>query len=270
MAVLKALQPAANGLFRNPILFVITGLYGIVQLPQLLLQSQDPIVAALVSLVFSGILLFVAPFFQGGLLAMGDEAITGTTSLNTLIEAGKTNYVALLLAYLILIAINLVFGMMLFFGILIGGVGLYAGDVQPSLAVIALLVGIGLLFVLAYVLVIFFVQFYAHAIVLSDTGLIDGFKRSIGLVRRRWLSVAGYSILLVIGGAFFGGVGAVATTFFTGEQLLGRTVPDLSLPLLIVALLVFLLSVALIGALYATYSVAFYREIDIDSSMNPK
>jgi len=267
MAVLKALQPAVSGLLRNPILFVITGLYGVIQLPQLLLQGQDPLVAALVSFLFSGILLFVFPFFQGGLLAMGDEAITGTTSLDTLLQAGKSNYVALLLAYLILIAINLVFGMMVFFGILIGGVGFYAGDVTPSLAVIALLVGIGLLFVLAYVLVMFFVQFYAHAIVLSGTGLIDGFKRSIGLVRRRWLSVAGYSVLLVIGGAFFGAVGAVATTLFTGEPLFGRTVPDLSLPLLIVALLVFLLSIALIGGLYATYSVAFYREIDPDSKM---
>lgn len=268
MAVLKALQPAVSGLLRNPILFVITGLYGIIQLPQLLLQGQDPIVAALVSLVFSGILLFVFPFFQGGLLAMGDEAITGTTSLDTLLQAGKSNYIALLLAYLILLAINLVFGMMLFFGILIGGVGLYAGDVQPSLAVITLLVGIGLLFVLAYVLVLFVVQFYAHAIVLNDAELIDGFKQSVGLVRRRWLSVAGYSVLLAVGGAFFGAIGAVATTLFTGEPLFGRAMPDLSIPLAIGALLVFLLSTAFIGALYATYSVAFYREISAELNVN--
>lgn len=270
MAALKALQPAVSGLLRNPILFVITGLYGVVQLPQLLLQGQDPLLVGVVSLLFSGILLFVFPFFQGGLLAMGDEAITGTTSLNTLLQAGKSNYIALLLAYLILLAINLVFGIMLFFGILIGGVGLYAGGFEPSLAIIALLAGLGLLFVLAYVLVMFFVQFYAHAIVLSDTELIDGFKRSIGLVRRRWLSVTGYSVLLVVGGAFFGGVGAGMMALVTGEPIFGREVPDLSIPLLIVALIVFLLSIAFIGALYATYSVAFYREINTDSNMNPK
>jgi hypothetical protein len=264
MAVLKALPPAVSGLLRNPILIAVTALYGVVQLPQLLLQGSDPLVAAAVSLAFTGIMVFVVPFFQGGLLAMGDEAIAGETSLRTLVRAGKANYVSLLLAYLVLLAINFVFGLMVFFGALIGGVGVFLGDGDPSLSALAVLVGIGVLFALAYLIVAFFVQFYAHAIVLSGAGLADGFRRSVGLVRRRWVSVGGYTVLLVIGSAFFGLIGAGASALFAEESLLGWALPAASTPLLVVAAVVLVLSTGIMGALYGTYSVAFYREIEGD------
>lgn len=265
MAVLKALPPAVSGLLRNPILIVVTALYGVVQLPQLLLQGSDPLVAATVSLAFTGLFVFVLPFFQGGLLAMGDEAIAGKTSLQTLVRAGKSNYVSLLLAYLVLLAINFVFGIMVFVGALIGGVGVFLGDGEPSLSALAVLVGIGVLFVLAYFLVAFFVQFYAHAIVLSGAGLADGFRRSVSLVRRNWVSVLGYTVLLVMGSGIFGLIGAGATAVFAEESLFGWAVPTASTPLLAGAAVVLVLSTAIMGALYGTYSVAFYREIETET-----
>jgi hypothetical protein len=270
MAVLKALPPAVSGLLRNPILIVVTALYGVVQLPQLLLQGSDPLVAAAVSLAFTGLFVFVIPFFQGGLLAMGDEAIAGETGLGTLIRAGKANYVSLLLAYLVLFALNFVFGIVVFVGALIGGVGVFLGGGDPSLSALAVVVGIGALVALAYLLLVFFVQFYAHAIVLSGTGLADGFRRSARLVRRNWVSVVGYTVLLVIGGAFFGLLGAGATALFTEESLFGWALPAASTPLLVGAAIVLVLSTGIMGALYGTYSVSFYREIEGEAESAPR
>jgi hypothetical protein len=39
--------------------------------------------------------------------------------------------------------------------------------------------------------------------------------------------------------------------------------PDVSLPVLAVAAIVYVVALAILGAFYATYSVAFYRSIDM-------
>jgi len=198
MAALNSLRPAIRALIENPILIVIVGLYGLVQLPQLALQPTQPIVAVIISLGITGVMLVVMPFFQGGLLGMADEALNGQTSLRTLVSEGKTNYVRLLLAYLALFAVNLVFGFVVFIAMILGGIGLFAGDSQPSLAALGAIAVVGILVVLAYLLVIFFIQFYAHAIVLTDTTLVDGFKRSVSLVRKNIASTFGYTLLLLV------------------------------------------------------------------------
>ena len=109
----------------------------------------------------------------------------------------------------------------------------------------------------------FFVQFYAHAIVLSDADLIAGFKRSIKLVRRNLLSVFGYTLILLTGSVLFGGLGGVASVLLspqpTGSPL---PLPDPSLPLVVGAAIVYIVTIAIVGAFYATYSVAFYRSVE--------
>jgi hypothetical protein len=261
MGALNSLRPAVRALVRNPILIVIVGLFGLVQLPQLALQPTQPIVAAIVSLGITGVMIVVMPFFQGGLLGMADEALGGQTSLGTLVSEGKTNYLRLLLAYLAIFAVNLGFGVLAFLAVILGGVGLYAGDSQPGLAALAAVAVVGVLFVLAYLLVTFFIQFYAHAIVLSDTALVDGFKRSVKLIRQNIVGTVGYTLLLLLGSLFFGGISSIASLLLS-PQATELPLPDVSMPVLAGAAVIYVVALAVLGAFYATYSVAFYRSIE--------
>lgn len=261
MAALKSLRPAIRALVRNPILAVLIGLFGVVQLPQFALQSSRPLVASIVSLGITGVMVLVVPFFQGGILGMADEALNGRTTLGQFVSSGKEHYVSLLVAYLAIFAVNLVLGFAAMMGIIFGGVGLFAGGGEPDLAVLAVLVAIGLVFVLAYLLFTFVIQFYAHAIVLSGTDLVAGFKRSVSLVRHNLVSVLGYTAILLVGSVVLGGVSGVISLLFT-PQSTGLPLPDLSAAVLVAAAIVYVVSIAILGGFYATYSVAFYRSIE--------
>lgn len=261
MAALKALPPAVRAVIRNPILVVLVGLFGLVQLPQLALQPTQPILAAMVSLAMTGLVILVMPFVQGGLLGMADEALAGTTTLGTLVSVGKANYVTLFLAYLALFAVNVVLGFVAMFGVLVGGLGLFAGDGQPGFAALAIVAVFGVVFALAYLVVAFFVQFYAHAIVLSDSGLVAGFTRSMGLVRSHLLSALGYSIIVLTGSLVFGGIAGIGSTLLS-PQATGLPVPQLSTTVFLGAAIGYVVAIAIFGAFYATYSVAFYRAIE--------
>lgn len=277
MAALQALRPAASGVVRNPILVLITAVFGLSQLPNLLVQPTQPILAALISLGTTGVLILVLPFFQGGLIGMASEAIAGRTSLGTLVAEGKANYVSLLLAYFVLLAINLVFGFVVFFGTVVGVVGIsMGGSGEPfgdaglaggDLTLLAVVAIIALGLVLAYFLVTFFIQFYAHAIVLDNTELVAGFRRSVGLVRSNLLSVFGYTVLLGVGSMLLG-ILAAGASLLVGPQAQGAGSPLSEVaavdptPALVAALAVgYVLLTGVFGAFYATYSVAFYESI---------
>jgi hypothetical protein len=280
MAALQALRPAASGIVRNPILVLLTAVFGLSQLPSLLVPTGQPILASLVSLGTTGALILVLPFLQGGVLAMAGEAITGETNLGTLIAEGKANYVSLLLAYFVLLAINAVFGFFVFVGAFVAviggsvasagsspaGTGVVTGD-STVLAVIAI---IALGAVLVYLLVTLFVQFYAHAIVLDDRDVVAGFRRSVGLVRSHLLSVVGYSLVLGVGSLLIGTLAAGASLVFgprtQGSTALPSPVADLvsvepTVAIIAVLAVAFLVLTGVFGAFYATYSVAFYESI---------
>jgi len=279
MAALHALRPAVGGIVRNPVLLLVTALYGLAQVPNLLVPPTQPILAAILSLATFGVFVLVLPFVQGGLLGMASEAVTGRTGLGTLVAEGKANYVSLLLGYFVLLAINFAFGFVAFVGGLIAVVGGTASmradapgvGVDPTLLVLLAIVGGGLL--LAYLLVTFAVQFYAHAIVLDDAELVDGFRRSAGLVRSNLLSVAGYTLILLVGSLLLG-VLAAAASVILGPQSAGMAVApfaDLAAveptpPVLVVAGIGYLLLTSAFAAFYATYSVAFYRAISPETA----
>ncbi|QCC48485.1 DUF7847 domain-containing protein [Halobellus limi] len=261
MAALKSLRPAASALVRNPILAALVGIFGLIQLPQLALQAFQPLLAALVSLVLTGVMILVMPFFQGGLIGMADEALDGTARVETLLAVGKRHYVSLLVAYLVVLAVNFTLGIAAFFAAIFGGAGLFALDAASNVVGLGALAAVGLLFVLAYLLIAFFVQFYAHAIVLSDAGVVAAFKRSVGLVRRNLLSVGGYTAILLVGSVLFGGIGGVVSLLLSPRPT-ALPVPELSTALLVGAAIVYVVAIAVFGAFYAAYSVAFYRAID--------
>ncbi|WP_144920633.1 DUF7847 domain-containing protein [Halorubrum salsamenti] len=286
MAALQSLRPAASGVVRNPILVLITALYGLFQLPNLLVESTSPVLASVISLVTFGVMILVLPFFQGGLLGMADEAVAGKTRLGTLLAVGKANYVPLLLGYFVLLAVNMVFGFIVFMGVIIvviggsvagmdGGTGGGMGGAgtgvdapalgfDPTLLAVVGIVAVGL--VLVYLLVTFFIQFYAHAVVLDDTELVDGFRRSAGLVRSNLLSVFGYTVLLTTGGVLVGVLAAAGSLVFGPQQPAGSPFAEIvsiePTPAVVAAIaLGYVLLTGVAGAFYATYSVAFYRRI---------
>ncbi|TKX82312.1 hypothetical protein [Halorubrum sp. SD626R] len=274
MAALRALRPAVGGIARNPVLLLVTALYGLAQVPNLLVPATRPILAAIVSLATFGVLVLALPFVQGGLLGMASEAIAGRTGLGTLVAEGRDNYLSLLLAYFVLLAINLVFGIVAFVGgliVFVTGVATVPTDapavgVNPTLLAVLAIVGGGLL--LAYFLVTFAVQFYAHAVVLDDAALVDGFRRSVGLVRSNVLSVVGYSVILLVGSVALGTL-AAAASLVLGSQTAGAPAApfaDLAsveptLSVLAVAGVGYLVLTSAFAAFYATYSVAFYEAI---------
>ena len=284
MAALQALRPAAGGIARNPIVLVITALFGAAQLPNLLIQPTRPLLASVISLATTGLLIIVLPFFQGGVLGMASEAVRGKTSVDTLIAEGKANYLSLLLAYFVLLAINMIFAFVVFFGIIIAVIGTSlgtdsgefgdpmaaTGSVPGGLTLLAVVGIVAVGFLLVYLLITFFIQFYAHAVVLDDRELVDGFRRSVGVVRSNLFSVLGYTLLLVVGAGLVGTL-AAAASFVAAPQPAGSPIAELipfdfSAGLAVVGSIGYILLTGLLGAFYATYSVAFYESIRPDSA----
>ncbi|MFC7028392.1 hypothetical protein ACFQH8_15040 [Halomicroarcula sp. GCM10025710] len=220
MAVLNALRRTPSALRRNPVVLVPILVISLFQVPQLALQAVNPLLSSVVSLGVSLVFLVVMPFFQGGMIGMADEALTGRTALQTFVEDGKSHYVSILVAYLALVAVNFALGMVAFFIALFGGIFVIGSGGLES-ANIAVLVVVGIIVaavVLLYLLALFFVQFYGQAIVLEDMGAVDGLKHSVSVVRQHVVSVLGYSILVGILGGVFGGVFGILSLLLSPES----------------------------------------------------
>ncbi|MDS0284523.1 hypothetical protein [Haloarcula onubensis] len=208
MAVLNALRRTPNALRRNPVVLAPILVLSVLQVPQLALQAVNPLLSSVVSLGLSLVLFVVTPFFQGGLIGMADEALAGRTTLQTFVDDGKANYVSILVAYLVLMAIYVALGLVVFFVTLVGGIFVIGsgGLGSANTAVLAVLGTVLAAVVLLYLLALFFLQFYGQAIVLEDMGAVDGLRHSMSVVRQHIVSVLGYSILVGILGGVFGGV----------------------------------------------------------------
>lgn len=262
MGALSSLPRAGSSLIRNPILLVIPGLLGVIQLPQLLAQTMLPILSIFLSFAMIAVYVVVTPFFQGGLLGMANEALDGSTSFGTFLEDGKSNYLSLFLAYIVLVGINMVLLFFAFIGFAVlasfvlgfSSEGGTTGSWMPLLVVL----GIG---VLAYAIFTILIQFYAHVIVVDDADLVEAFKTSVALVRRNVVSVLGYSVIGAVGGGVFGAIGGASTLLFSPETQQQLGLQDLGVAAVAGGAVVYVLVIAVGGAFFATYSVSFYRDI---------
>ncbi|EMA63624.1 hypothetical protein C470_02595 [Halorubrum distributum JCM 13561] len=272
MPALRSIRPAVGSVARNPVLIAVSALFALAQLPDLIVgPTANPELSAAVSALTFGALILVAPLFQGGLLAMADEALDGTTRLATLVAGGKEHYLPLLVAYLALLGVSLAFGFLAFFGALLGIAGSAASEpagflVVPAedvtlLAVLAIIV-VGLC--AAYLLVTFFLQFYAHAIVVDGAELVAGFRRSVRVVRSNLGAAFLYTVLLAAGGAAFGLLVAAASLSLApppGIETVPAWVPTVEVGTLgaVGVGIGVIAGTGVLGALWVTYSVAFYR-----------
>jgi hypothetical protein len=268
MAVMKALRQVPGALGRNPVIFVVLGAFGLLQAPQLLAQTVNPLLASVVSLGLSAVLVFLVPFVQAGLIEMADEALDGQTDLGTFLQAGREYYLSVLVAYLAIVAMSFALGVVGFVGSLFGGVAAMVGG--PGIVVLVV-VGLVLAAVaLVYLVVVFFVQFYGQEIVLDGVGAVDGLKASAGLVRRNLAPAAGYTVVVM---AVSGAMGAAAalvsfllrpdspTTVSATEAPATVEAATLSPAAAVGLAVVYAVGSALVGGFLLTFSVAFYREL---------
>lgn len=262
MAVLNALRRTPSTLGRNPVLFVPVLALAIVQGLQLTLQAVSPLIASFVSLGLSLVYILIVPFFQGGMIGMADEALDGTTSLGTFVDEGKANYVSILVAYLLLVAVNFVIGIVVFFAALFV-VFVLAVDVSGAGTAVLVLVGlVGGLAALVYLAFVFVIQFYGQAIVLDDQGALDALTHSVSVVRGNLLATLGYTVVAGLLGGLAGAALGVTSALVSPEAAELMAVPDVSLGLLLGATLLVVVVTTLFGGFFAVYSVAFYRSIN--------
>jgi hypothetical protein len=262
MAVLKALRQTPSALQRNPILFVPVLVILLFQIPQLVLQAINPLVASVVSMVISLVFIFIMPFFQAGIVGMADEALDGQTSLESFVREGKSNYVSILVVSLVLVAVNFALGFVAFFVAIFGGFAAYSDTGGVAIGVLVIIGLIVALVVLAYLLVIFFVQFYSQAIVLDDLGATDGLKHSVSVVRHHLVSTLGYSVLVGVLGGIAGGVFAIGSLLTSPQSASTLPLPQISLAGAVGVILLVLVFGVLFGGFFGVYSVAFYRTIN--------
>ncbi len=280
MGAVSALRTTGGALAHNPVVFVGTFLVAIVQAlaqaPQLAARTfANPGVSLLVSVLAPIVVFFLTPFLLAGVLGMAEEAVGGGTSLGTFVRVGKSRYVALLLATLLYAVLSFVIAIaliivvaivVLVFGVTTGGGG---GD--PNLAIAAAIALVVLALVVGFLLFVFFLQFYAVAVVVDEAGITESFTRSYRLVRRNILSTLGYNVLSALVSVLvalpFLAVAAGAVVL-TGSvpSMPPATTPSASMgfdpsPLVIAVGAVGLVLVQLLtSAITRTYSVAFYRD----------
>lgn len=215
-------------------------------------------------------MLLVVPFLMGGLLSMAHEGLGGTTGFGTLIRGGKENYLRLFGAMVLfsvfigVVAVVTVIGVALVGAFAVGSTATGAAGAASS-GSIALVVAVGVASFAAVLLPTFFLQFYAPAIVVSDLGVVDAFRRSAGLVRQNFLSALGYTGISMLVG-LVSGLGAFVLIGFggalSGTATAAPTTPlaDASVGVLAVGLVVAVAVSTVIAAFASTYQVAFYDD----------
>lgn len=254
MTIVRSFTNAVDAISRNPIVLAVAMALALLQAPSLLASRLDPATGSIVSLVASGATVLVTPFVFAGGIAISGEALDGDTDVGAFLAAGRRHYLRVLGAYL-LVAVGV--GLLAFGGTIVGGilaVAAAAGGV-PVGGLLAGLLTVGLV-----LLPVFFLQFFAHAIVLDEHGIADGLRRSVGVVRRNLLTVAGYSLVLFGLSIVAGLVGAIGSLVNApGIDAFG--LQPLS-PAVVTGLQVIgVLATGVVTAVFWPFSVAVYRQL---------
>lgn len=275
MATIQSFTESLGVLKRNPLLFAVGALYAVILLPQTALTTLGiPFVPTLLQMVT----FFVTPFVIAGLLAMAYEGTRQPTSLSTFTDVGKDRYLRLLAGNLVTFVVDVVFIVVFLVAVIFTvGFGMAAamnGNGDPSSAIMGSVgvVAVAAVAVVAllYLLIMFFLQFYDVAYVVDDVDVIDGFGRSIAVVRENLVPALGFSLVnLIVGFLLFvpgvalalvplvAGDASAGSTLGTAAQGLGSTETSM-LSLAGVVAYSFLVSVVMVP-FRSAFSVTFYR-----------
>lgn len=270
MGAISALSTTGRTLKRNGVLFVAAFVVTLVNgLPSGATLVVPESVAGLASIPLSLLTFVLSPFFLGGMLSMADEGIDGVTRFETFVAGGKANYFRLL-ATMVLFAL-LVGAIAALVTIAIAVVGIFVvgfnatgagGPMVGSGESLAVLVLLGLVGLVAVLGPVFFLQFYAPAVVISELGVVDALKRSAGVVRRNFVSTLGYSVIAALVGLLAGIVGT-GVGFVSGFSAMGSMAasgPEFGYSVLAVIVFVSVVISTVISAFGSVYQVAFYED----------
>jgi hypothetical protein len=209
MPAVQSLRTAVDALSRNPVLFLGGLAYALVVLPQRALQlAAVPLAPAALQLLT----FFVTPFVVAGVVGMARDALDGATSLGAFTATGRGRYAALLLATLVEFGIQLAFGVA-FVVLALVAVVAGGGSAGPVAVVGAAL---GVLVALAYLIVLFLIQFYPVLVVVDDAGPTDAVTGSVAFVRSNVVGTLGYSVITVV----LGGLAALPVSGFAAYRFL--------------------------------------------------
>ena len=276
MGAISSLSTGFDALRRNPVLFVATFVTALLGSLSYVGQALGPIASTLFGLVSFLVTIVVTPFLTAGILGMAEEALGGHTSLGTLVDEGKANYLSMLGAYLLFIAVifavSIAFGIMFVIVAVAGGFALGMGGAGGAAGAIGGLgLGLGIIalvfaFLLGIFLLVYFLQFYDVAVVVSDEGAVGSLRRSASFVRNNMLSALGFMAVYVLVSV----VGAIPivwlslqTTDFTPATATATTqlmAGPSFVELLPVTLATLVLSTLTSAFLYA-YKVALYVDL---------
>lgn len=259
MGAITAAGRAVDVLKRNPIIFAGAVFLALVSLPSYALQAEQ---IPLLATAWGGVVFFISPFITGGLLGMATEGLRGRTSLGRFFAEGKSNYLHLLLAAILLTiiigitagigAIALIVVGISAFGISTTG-GFDAG--MGALAVVGILV---LLYVLVLVAVGLLLQFVYQAVVVDDVGPVAALKQSYHTVRQNLVGAIGVGLISLLLGGILGGVPVAAATIVLQS---GPTAFDVPLSETAAYAIMYgwgTVSTVVFGAFNNTMLVAFY------------
>jgi len=276
MATIKSLSESFGVLKRNLVVFAVGLLYAVIILPQ---TAASLFGIPIIPRVLQFLTFFITPFILAGLLGMTYEGRVRDTSFGTFTKIGKAKYVSLLAGNLIQLLINVVFAVVGFVALLFTvGLGVSAAQggsdvgssVLSGIGVVAIALFGGL--VLVYLLVMFFLQFFAPAIVADNVGVVDGYKRSMGVVKRNIVQTLGFGVLnlLVSILLLLPAIGVVLLTFvgtsglesagISGADSAAQTAGSGDLPILaLVGVLGYsFITTTLVTPFRAAFSVSFY------------
>ena len=256
MGAISAASEAFSTVRRNPILILVTLLYGIFQIPQFVIQFADSAALVIAGAVASLIFVLLAPFYFGGVIGMAYEGLNGKTSFRTFLRQGKANYVSIFGAYILMfifmIALIVALGIIgVTGGLLASSVG--SGGMGGTSLIIGIIVAL-LVLALAFGFVLF-TQFFGQAIVIDNRSAVGGFRGSISAVRGNKLSTLGYMVVLFLVSLVFGVLGSLIGVLpaLVGSQNILVVAGILGIVLIVVT--------GVLGAFTTTYGVAFYNQI---------
>jgi hypothetical protein len=153
------------------------------------------------------------------------------------------------------LGVAIVVAVLLVTGLVVRSAANPAGFVLP--------VVVGLIGLSASSLILFVVQFYAPAIVVSDLDVGSAFQRSADLVRENVVSTLGYTALLVVGGGVTGtsvAAFSVAASAYASPTAMGSDVPEIGAVVVAVLAAVTVVVTTVVAAFGAAYQVAFYED----------
>ncbi len=197
MGVVQSLTESFGVLKRNPVVFGVGALYAVILLPQTALSMMS---IPLIPQLLQAVTFFITPFVLAGLLGMVYEGRVRSTGIGTFVKIGKSKYLSLLSANLIQVALTVIFGIVSFFVLIalifVLGIGVSTTSPESGLAAfgVTFVVAVGGL-LLVFLLVQFFLQFYAPAIVVDNVGVMGGYRRSVGFVKRNIVQTLGFGLV---------------------------------------------------------------------------